>query len=371
MEKPYVYDRTTGQYVLKEIKTQTDIEYWTQKVADAKVTLNKAQATLDNLLAQLAGDTPEVTIKRLQLELANGNVDDAQAAIEVARKSVENAQKNLDDARAKSPVITAPFDGFITQVNVAGGDEVLNGTVAVQIADPSKFEAEVMVGETDIMQVNIDGTASVQVDAMPGISLPATVTHISPTATIQSGVVNYTVKVEIQPTEAKKQAGNSTIPSVSDNTSPGGLSPRLQQAVDAGNMTQAQAEAMMSQFQQGQAGQRSKVTTAMTANLQLKEGLTVTVNIITDERNNVLLVPNAAITTQGGKTFVQVLAADGTQAQREIQTGLSDYRSTEVTSGLSEGEQIIVPAGTATTPTTPSSQNQPRGMFIPGVGRMR
>ena len=35
-------------------------------------------------------------------------------------------QKKLADAQGKSPEIRAPFDGFVTKVNVAGGDEVLN-----------------------------------------------------------------------------------------------------------------------------------------------------------------------------------------------------------------------------------------------------
>ncbi|GAI95589.1 unnamed protein product, partial [marine sediment metagenome] len=50
----------------------------------------------------------------------------------------------------------------------------------------------------DILQVELGGEAWVQVDAMQGLSLPAEVTHISPTATIQSGVVNYKVKVEVE-----------------------------------------------------------------------------------------------------------------------------------------------------------------------------
>jgi multidrug efflux pump subunit AcrA (membrane-fusion protein) len=95
------------------------------------------------------------------------------------------------------------------------------------------------------------------------------------------------------------------------------------------------------------------------------------VSIIVDERNDVLLVPNAAITTQGRQTFIQVSAADGTLEQRVIQTGISDYQFTEVVEGLSEGEQVVVPQGTTTATTTPQQQGSPGGMFIPGMGRPR
>ena len=118
-------------------------------------------------------------------------------------------------------------------------------------------------------------------------------------------------------------------------------------------------------------GWQEQMPTMAMEGFQLREGLTVTVSIIVDERNDVLLVPNPAITTQGMQTFVQVIAADGTLEQRTIQTGISDYQFTEVTEGLSEGEQIIVPQGTtATTPTTQQGQGPPGGMF-PGMGRVR
>ena len=97
---------------------------------------------------------------------------------------------------------------------------------------------------------------------------------------------------------------------------------------------------------------------------QLREGLTVTVSITVDERNDVLLVPNKAITRQGQETYVQVLKDGGTEP-RSIKVGISDWQSTEVIEGLSEGEQILVPQVTTTTPTTPA----PKGPPMPFFGR--
>ena len=290
----------------------------TEKINDIKDDLDKAWNDFSRTASDSV-DAREVTVKEMGVELAQAQLEDAQIAIEDAQKDLEKAQKELDEAKSKSPVITAPFDGFITRVNVEGGDEVLTGTVAVQLADPNKFEADILVSEMDILQVKLGGEAWVQVDAMQGLSLPAEVTHISPTATIQSGVVNYEVKVEVQPIEEVMQEQQGQIPA------------------------------------------------AIPENFQLREGLTVTVSIIVDQRNDILLVPNAAITTQGKQTYVQVVLPDGTIEERAIQTGISDWQYTEVTSGLSEGEQVAVPQGTATIPTT--QQNSPRGMMIPGMGR--
>ena len=245
------------------------------------------------------------TLRAAQLQM-----DKAQLALDKAGDDLDTAEDRLGKA-----IIVAPFDGFITTVNVDGGDEVKKGTVAVQLADPDKFEAEVMVSEMDIFQVKPGITAMVQVDAMPAIILPAEVTHISPTATIEAGVVNYKVKVKIESLETVMQ-----------------------------ERQQARQEAR----QQGQ------TPTMVFEDIQFKEGLTVTVSIIVEEKSNVLLVPNSAITHQNGKAYVQV-SKDGATEQRLITTGISNWQYTEVTDGLSEGEKVVVAQGTAT--TTPTSQS--------------
>jgi len=98
---------------------------------------------------------------------------------------------------------------------------------------------------------------------------------------------------------------------------------------------------------------------------QLREGLTVTVSILVQEKNDILLIPNKAITRRGTESYVQVLQ-DGVTTERLIKTGISDWQSTEVTEGLSEGEQVLVPQ--ATTSTSSSSQQKPPGPPIPFFG---
>ncbi len=428
-----IYDRRTGELLYyEELKTAWDIKVWTQKlsdaeeklrtrqveldkllaesaadakVADAEEKLRAAQAKLDKLLAASAVDTEvdteeleELAIQRMQVELAQGKLEDAQKAqeelailrlkvelargkLEDAQKALEDAQEELDEANSKSPEITALFDGFITKVNVEGGDEIKTGTVAVQLADHNKFEADILVSEMDILQVKLGETATVQVDAMQGMSLPAKVTHIAPTATIQSGVVSYKVKVEIQSLEPVQQKQPEARQKAAQDIAPGQLPPRLQQAVEEGRFTREQAEEMMKQKGKGPppggppplggpppgelpppGGPPRPLPTMISEDFQLREGLTVTVSIMVDERNDVLLVPNKAITRQEGESYVQVLK-DGGIEPRLIKTGISDWQLTEVTEGLSEGEQILVPKAT-TTPTTPAPKGGPPMPFF-------
>jgi RND family efflux transporter MFP subunit len=265
-----------------------------KELASAKMALTLAQKNLADNPQDIA--TQELTVK----------LDERK--VEVAQKSLADAQKKLTTAQGMSPEIKAPFDGFVTAVNVKAGDNVYNGTIAATIADPNKFEASILVSEMDISQVKLGGDASVSVDVMQGISLPAKVTFISPTATIQSGVVNYSVKVELQSLEAVPEG------------------------------------------------------------FQLRQGLTVTVSIIVAERKNVLLVPKAAITSEAGQSYVQVVSSTGATEKRAIKTGITDYKNTEVTEGLNEGDKVSITQSAKTTTTTTQKQQQGGGIMIPGVG---
>ena len=271
-----------------------DRELGSSVVAYATSRLEAAESKLNAMIMDY--DVPEIAVKKLEVELAQGRLEDAQ-------KGLEDAQEALDKAKSKSPLIIAPFDGFVTTVNVEGGDEVMTGTVAVQIADPDKFEVDILVSEMDILPVTVGGKALVSVDAMSGLTLSAEVTHISPTATIQSSVVNYQVKVEVESAE----------------------------------------------------------------DIQLREGLTVTVTIIVEGRSDMLLIPNSAIISQGGQTYVQVVSLNGTLEERAITTGISNWQYTEVSEGLSEGEQVTVPQGTTTESLTQQAPSR-ETILIPGVG---
>ena len=349
-----------------------------QRLVDAQIALEDA-ATEGLEDAQLAVENAKVDLEDAQI-----TVEDAQIEVADAKKALEDARKALDEAKNASPAVTAPFAGFITKVSVAGGDEVKKGTVAVNLADPNKFEADILVSEVNIPQVNLGGEATVQVNAISGLSLPAKVTHISPTATIQSGVVNYQVKVELQSMEALMQAQQAARPAPMQGTenitrpelpAQGELPERLKQAIEEGRMTQEEAEEMMGrmgQMQPSQGWQQRQTPTMALQDFQLREGMTGIVSITVDERNDVLLVPNSAITSRGRQTYVRVLSADGTTQERAITAGINDSQYTEVIDGLSEGEQVIIPLGASATTTAPTTQQQrpPQPGGIQGIQRM-
>ncbi len=406
------------------------------EVAEAKRALDYAQAAYDVAKAwyDYNWGVPDFIMdyeqKKAQLAIAESNLADAedtlaslpddieqeretrQKELTIARSKMEDAQLALDyaveaweEAGLQSWEIVAPFDGFITRVNISDGSEVKQGTKVIEIADPNEFEADVYVSEMDIFNVSVGIEATVQVDAIQTIILPAEVIRIAPTATIQAGVVNYEVKVKIQSLETIVDEEQRTTRRGFGNIDSGDISEMLEAAVESGRITEEQAKEIEEQskemaeriessdfpappegfegglpFAEGETpavpeefeGQmpfggrfQGPSATLTSDEFQLREGLTVTVNIITEERTDVLLVPNAAVNTSGGQTYVIVVLADGTTEEREIQVGISDWQYTEVIGGLSEGDQVIVPQGSTSTTT----QTGPQSGFGMKIGR--
>ena len=71
-------------------------------------------------------------------------------------------------------------------------------------------------------------------------------------------------------------------------------------------------------------------------------GMTTENTITINQAEKVLAVPKLAVKQRGGKQYVRVLGENNQPQEKEIITGLSDNMSTEVKSGLSEGENVII-----------------------------
>lgn len=75
---------------------------------------------------------------------------------------------------------------------------------------------------------------------------------------------------------------------------------------------------------------------------KLKTGMTCIASFILNQRKNVLIAPNKAVSIVDGKQVVQVTDEDGNIETRNIKTGLTDGKNVEVMDGLSAGEIILV-----------------------------
>lgn len=79
-----------------------------------------------------------------------------------------------------------------------------------------------------------------------------------------------------------------------------------------------------------------------TTDQRINAGMYVRLKLNTIMHKNVVVVPVDAIVTEGSKTYVYVLNSNQTVSKTEIETGITVDGKTEVRTGLSEGNQIVV-----------------------------
>ena len=339
-----------------------------------------------DLALQIQNLQLQILQKKRALEDAKIAVEDAQASAAAAaltksdaEQTVIDAQADLDKAKNLSPKIRAPFDGFITLINVKGGDEVQKGKVAMQIADLNQFEAKILVNENDIFNVSLGAEATVSLDALQGFSYPAKITRIAPLAKVSQGVVNYEVTVELTSLTPGMSAGlfSGRMPSFSSGNLPEGMSqfvfsgtppaggqfPMPTGMPSTGGVFQMPAMTSSPGGPPAARGDNAPSAGRAVSSPKLKDGMTATVSIIIQQKKDILLVPNRALSRQGKDTIVKLKNGE-TTIDQVVVTGVSDFQNTEVLEGLKEGDKVVV----TTTVQASSGQSGPGGN-MPGMGR--
>jgi len=177
---------------------------------NAQNKLTQAQENLDEANRKLESITRERDNVRDALDIA-------VAAESVAKQNYESAvngdpqggeiveQLNLLKARvfaAQAQVdvfaLTAPFDGEVMDVNVALGDQVGPETWAVKIADTSEWFVETTdLTELEVVKVAVGQMTSFVPDALPDLTMTGAVVSISRAYVLQSGDVQYRVKIKV------------------------------------------------------------------------------------------------------------------------------------------------------------------------------
>lgn len=135
-------------------------------------------------------------------ELARADLEDAQLKVDRLTNKDQDilaAQAKVDAAQAtvNSMSIIAPFDGKVLSVDQGVGDVVNTGELSVNIADLDHLYVETKVDESDIAKVKLGNQAEVTLDALPGAALTGKVTLINPVGEVVSGLVKYTVRVDL------------------------------------------------------------------------------------------------------------------------------------------------------------------------------
>ncbi len=222
-------------------------------------------------------------VSRKVLEGAALARDVARRAVEEAEASLTQLERNttLSRIRLGKADVRAPFAGIVIRIHVDEGDSVAAGTPLFEIADDGRLHVEAPIDEIDAAKVRLGQRVRLVPDAYPDRTFLGQVTEVAPV--VSTGAeTNRTVRVKV--------------------------------ALD------------------DSAGARSAEG--------FKIGMSVDVEVVLDEVKDALYIPTFTLIERAGRRFV--LVADGGRSrERTVRTGLANWETTQVLSGLSEGDRVI------------------------------
>ena len=175
-----VYDETVRVYnSLTSTGTETQIAVAEAGVAVAEEMFKAAQAEYDRLLA--------------------GPTDEEVAAAEASYAAAEAAMEQS--------LIEAPFDGVVALAIPQVGDYVEAEDTAFELINDAHYYMDVLVNELDIDQIQVGQSATIVLDAFQDVEYEAEVVKVGAIGADSSGVINYTVVVELLEPNASVRSG--------------------------------------------------------------------------------------------------------------------------------------------------------------------
>ncbi|WP_138430044.1 efflux RND transporter periplasmic adaptor subunit [Fodinibius saliphilus] len=259
-----------------------------------------------------------------------------KASFKAAKYQVQSIEAQLEQAKEElqKTIIRAPRKGTISKLPVEVGERVLGntqsiGTELLRIAKMDQMEVQVQVNENDIVNVSVEDTANIEVDAYPDKTFKGLVTEIANSADVSGSgtaeqVTNYEVKIRVLTPHNLNMAGNKRIV------------PKASREVPEGTFTPS-----------------------------FKPGMSASVDVQTETARNVVSVPIQAVTVRDfadssasddstkTDTTKQVVipkedlrkivfvVEDGIAKRREVKTGISDNTHIQILNGVEAGDTIV------------------------------
>lgn len=290
-------------------------------LSDAEDTLSDAKETLAELkdgpeaddLAKAEEDVAEKTQQLADLE-AGATV----AEIEAQEIVVAQKQNDLTEAYEELAkyTIKAPVAGAVAGLSIKRGDTLSSGTTVATIVSDQKV-AVISLNEVDVAKVKVGNKVTLSFDAIEDLEISGTVVDVDMIGSTTQSVVTYDVHIAFD-----------------------------------------------------------------TQDERILPGMSVTADIITDAKVDVLVIDNGAIESQGDiyyvnkfdKTYTETEMTEGIVSSTaptatQVEIGLAGDTQTEIISGLSEGDQVVVRTSTnSSSSASSSSTSSAASLFGTGGG---
>jgi HlyD family secretion protein len=265
------------------------------------------------------------------LQSVNGNI----AGVASAKANLNIAAKNLSRT-----TVVSPIDGVVSLLSIKKGERVVGnsmmaGTEMMRVADMSKIEAIVDVGENDIPKVQLGDTALVEVDAYNNRKFRGIVTQIASSVTTTTGstttvstndVTNYKVHIRLSPDSYKDLIDRQNVRHFP-------FRPGMSASADIQTRTNKDVLSIPI----NSVATREKNTD--NAVLGSSESADNSDNSDNSDNNNNKSDTHAATGDLDEVAFI-VMKGD-TVKKVKVQTGIQDINYIEIKAGLKEGDEVV------------------------------
>jgi HlyD family secretion protein len=289
---------TRGQLLLQidDQRLRAAVEQNEAAVRIQEIAIRRQQLQVDSLRTQwerMRGlnernliDQDSFVTATNNLEIAEVDLRSSRELLSQTRAQLEQAQDRLSKTRAYSPI-----DGTVTSLDIKVGETAISsstnipGSSLMTIANPASIHTEVNVDEADIANVEIGQRARIFAIAYPNRPVEGVVDSIAVSAKVAEGAQGLSFAVKIRLLDPEK--------------------------------------------------------------ITLRPGMTCRAEIFTASRDDVLAAPIQAVIVEENLALNETtrhafVNRSGTAVRVAIEVGLSDDTYQEVTSGLSEGDEVIV-----------------------------
>ncbi len=272
----------------------------------AGVSYAQAQKSLED--AKYSKKQAEAEYKDNPKKILKDKVDLAEKAIIISKQNLEAVQDDYQNqlANAAKRKVTAPIDGTVNAVSIKNGDDLS------KLSSGSSRQIPMIIGDLSTMK------AQVQVNEI----------DISDVSIGQKAVLKFMAVDGLA------------------------ISGKVEKVDALGTITQG------------------IVTYNVTIGFdeidsRIKPEMSVSATIITGVKENIIIVPNSAVKSQGEKYYVEILNNQNqTPQQKTVEIGAANNTDTEIASGVSVGDKVVIqtinPNATAT--------SAGGGLRLPGMG---
>ena len=175
-----------------------------------RAAVEKARAAL--VQAEAANDLSQTELRR-QRDLQKRGVTSAaeldrtrsEARGGAAQVAAARAVLNDAETRLAKTEITAPFSGFVSQLDLHPGAYLQPGEPVLELSDLSEVEIQIGVGDDEILALRDGGRAEVRVQVLPGESFEGRITRLG--RTVDRKTRKYAVPVRIANSERRLLPG--------------------------------------------------------------------------------------------------------------------------------------------------------------------